>query len=106
MDYKRLSAPIPFEIYKNISLYAPQESCLSFTTRNLKCFIDDIIYTKNNSLKVHIKLVFGTVVRSAAQADLTVPVLEDPDDKISDSEIKKVCLSVTQVFDKCFSKTT
>jgi len=104
MDYKRLSAPIPFEIYKNISLYAPQESCLSFTTRNLKCFIDDIIYTKNNSLKVHIKLVFGTVVRSAAQADLTVPVLEDPDDKISDSEIKKVCLSVTQVFDKCFFK--
>lgn len=102
MDYKRLSAPIPFEIYKNISLYAPQETYLSFTTRNFKCVIDDIIYTKNNSLKVHIKVIFSTVVRSAAQADLTVPVLEDPDDKISDSEIKKVCLSVTQVFDKCY----
>lgn len=104
MDYKRLSDPIPFEIYKNISLYAPQETYLSFTTRNFKCFIDDIVFTSNNSLKVHIKVIFDTVVRSAAQADLTVPVLEDPEDKISDSEIKKVCLSVTQVFDKCCLK--
>jgi len=100
IDYKPMSAPIPFKVYKSFYLYAPKDTYLSFSTCNFKCFIDDIICTKN-SLTIKIKVLFDTVVRSVAQEELMVPASVRSTEKIDDSEMKMLCLNATKVFDKC-----
>ena len=105
---RRISEPIPFSAYSTFDLYAPEKSHLLFRVCDFKCIINDI-YIRNDSLIAEIKVKLTTVVRSAAQAYLTVPAASALSENISipekDDEYNEICLSVTRIFDK-YSFTT
>lgn len=101
MDGTPLSHPIPFQIKKDFYLYRPEKAHFVFRVSDFQCCIDDFC-SESDSLHVEAKVSFGTIVRSVAQVDLTVPVNEPPKTNEHRSDRDTVCLNVTQVFDKCF----
>jgi len=101
MDGIRISEPILFKACKKVCLHMPKKSDLLFRVHYFKCSIDDI-YAENNSLGIKIKVTLATVVRSAAETDLLIPVTDEPEDNIGENKNKTVCIRVTRVFDKCF----
>ena len=101
IDENCMSEPIPFTTHKIFYLYAPKGTNLSFRLYDFKYCIDEIC-TNNNSPNIEIKVSLGTVVRSEAHVDLVVPAVEEPTENVCNYKIKKACINVTRVFDKCF----
>jgi len=97
---KRISEPIPFKAYQSFYLHAPKETDLFFQLYDFNCHID-AIDTKNHRLHIKIKVKLDTVVRSKAQVNLMLPVIERTAGKADHFEFKKECVKVTKIFDQC-----
>ncbi len=101
IDGEKWSDPIPFHIIKDICIFAPKYTYLSFTVKNFYCRADsDYIECENDQIRIIINI--DTIAKSIAKENVAVPRID-----LSISCKNSICIDVNRIYDSIifYSKT-